>query len=112
MYIVYGIPNCDTVKKTLSWLKANNISYEFHDYKKKGTTREKLEQWLQEYDWEKLVNTKGTTWRQLSDAEKPNDKESAIQLMLAKTSVIRRPIIEKGTIAAIGYDEAALSKLV
>ena len=63
---VYGIPNCDTVKKVLAWLKKNNIAFEFHDYKKLGISQEKLIQWTAEVGWEKLVNKKGTTWRALT----------------------------------------------
>jgi arsenate reductase len=66
---VYGIPNCDTVKKSLDWLKKNKIDYEFHDYKKSGITKAKLEAWSKKVGWEVLVNKKGTTWRKLTPEE-------------------------------------------
>jgi arsenate reductase (glutaredoxin) len=111
MYKVYGIPNCDTVKKSLTWLKENGIVFEFHDYKKAGITKEKLDEWLKQYPWEELVNRKGMTWKQLEESEKPTNQAAAIQLMLDKTSVIRRPIIEKGKIRAIGFDPESFQKL-
>jgi arsenate reductase (glutaredoxin) len=104
MYTVYGISNCDTVKKALDWLKANRVEFEFHDYKKKGIDRKKLEEWLTQYPWEQLVNRAGRTWKQLPEEEKATDAESAIRLMLEKNSVIKRPIVEKVSIKALGFD--------
>lgn len=106
-YIVYGIKNCDTVKKALVWLKENNITFEFHDYKSKGITTHKLKSWENQVGWEELVNKKGTTWRQLDDNVKLSIKSTidAIALMEEKNSVIKRPIIElDGKILAIGFD--------
>ncbi|GAB3166376.1 Spx/MgsR family RNA polymerase-binding regulatory protein [Telluribacter humicola] len=111
MYTVYGISNCNTVKKALTLLNEQGVAYQFHDYKKKGITAEKLDNWLRQEPWEKLVNRAGTTWRQLSDAEKAEagSKEGATKLMLQKTSVIKRPLIEdeSGTIVALGFSEEA-----
>ncbi|OZI05441.1 ArsC family reductase [Siphonobacter sp. BAB-5385] len=102
MYTLYAIPNCDTVKKARVWLADHAITYQFHDYKKQGITRETIERWLTQKSWEELVNKAGTTWKQL--AEKPADQESAIALMLEKPSVIRRPLIEaEGKIVALGF---------
>lgn len=114
---VYGIKNCNTVKKGLEWLKKNKIEFEFHDYKSKGITQAKLKDWSKQVGWESLVNKKGTTWRQLADEQKnrvTNQKE-AIALMLEKTSVIKRPLLEvEGRVVALGFDEteykAALKK--
>ncbi len=106
--IVYGIPNCNTVKKALDWLKANQIDFEFHDYKKKGISKEKLQEWSNELGWEVLLNKKGTTWRQLPPEvqTKVNDAASAFKLMMEKPSVIKRPLLETKPLL-IGFDEAA-----
>ncbi len=105
---VYGIKNCNTVKKALDWLDTNGISYRFHDFKKEGVSEEKLNAWQQERSWEELLNRRGTTWRQLSPAEQQEvtDAPSANRLMQEKTSVIRRPVIESGAGLILGFDEA------
>lgn len=104
MHTLYAIPNCDTVKKARAWLAEHGISYQFHDYKKAGIDRPRLERWLTQRPWEELVNRAGATWRQLTDAERPIDTEGAIALMLAKPSVIRRPLIEAdGRVVAVGF---------
>ena len=112
--IVYGIKNCDTVKKALTWLDKKKISYEFHDYKAKGISKEKLKAWTKQVGWETLVNKKGMTWRQLEDAvnEKVVDDSSAIALMEEKTSVIKRPLIEVGDeVMSVGFDEKEFAKV-
>jgi len=114
MKTVFGIKNCNTVKKVLDYLNEHQIAYEFHDYKKLGVTSSVLENWCNQVSWEVLVNKKGTTWRQLTDEEKAavKDVASAVALMLAKTSVIKRPIItESDRILTIGFDEQALAQL-
>ncbi len=111
MYKVYGIPNCDTVKKAITWLKENDIPFEFHNYKKEGISQEKLSEWLTQESWEVLVNKAGTTWKKLSEEEKANDNASAITLMLDKTSVIKRPIIEADKIVAIGFKSENYEKV-
>lgn len=105
---VYGIANCSTIKKAMEWLKNNDHPSELHDYKKYGVTKEKLGEWLEKVDWEKLVNKKGTTWRMLprEQQQKVADKNSAIELMILKPSVIKRPVIEWGAKLLIGFDEA------
>lgn len=110
---VYGIKNCDTVKKSLDWLKKNNVEFEFHDYKKEGITSEKLSSWIKQVGWESLVNKRGTTWRQLDEAiqQKVVSEKAAIALMLEKTSVIKRPLIEiKDKVILLGFDEAEYKK--
>ncbi len=94
--IVYGIRNCDTVKRARAWLDENNIDYEFHDYKTTGVDEKQLRKWLKQVDWTQLVNRNGMTWRKLPDEQKAKivDADSAIELMLAQTSVIKRPLIE------------------
>ncbi|CAN5379941.1 ArsC family reductase [soil metagenome] len=105
--IVYGIKNCNTVKSAIEWLKKNKIAFEFHDYKKSGISEARLKEWSRQIGWEKLVNKRGTTWRQLDETTQANVKNesSAIKLMLEKTSVIKRPLIEQdGKVMAVGFD--------
>ena len=111
MYKVYDIKNCDTIKKAMTWLKEHHISVEFHDYAKEGISQQKVEQWLQQYDWEQLINKKGTTWRQLPENEKATTKEEAINLMMKRTSVIKRPIIESDKIVVVGFQESTYEQL-
>lgn len=111
---LYGIPNCNTVKKARTWLDENGVAYEFHDFKKLGIDEATIKQWLTQSTWDKLVNRAGMTWRNLSDAEKAavTDDISATQLMMAKTSVIKRPLLIKdGTLTALGFDEATYQQL-
>ncbi|MFT6202692.1 MAG: Spx/MgsR family transcriptional regulator [Spirosomataceae bacterium] len=96
------------MKKARTWLEENNVEYEFHNYKKDGISKEKIENWMTQQPWEKLVNRAGMTYRKLSDEEKAAiiDNESATELMMEKTSVIKRPIVEKeGEIIASGFKE-------
>jgi len=106
---LYGIPNCNTVKKARDWLANNGIDYEFHDFKKQGVTPTQLDSWLKQIPDSKLINRAGMTWRKLDEATKNNitNKDAAIQLMCDKTSVIKRPILEKeGQIIALGFSES------
>ena len=105
---LYGIPNCNTVKKARDWLESHAIAYQFHDFKKHGVSVELLENWLSQQPHEKLINRAGLTWRGLEDNVKAGiiNNASAISLMQTKTSVIKRPILEKdGKIIAIGFIE-------
>jgi arsenate reductase len=111
---VYGIKNCNTVKSALDWLKKNNVDFEFHDYKSKGIAASKLKEWSAQVGWERLVNKRGTTWRQLDEAtqNKVTDQKSAIELMTEKTSVIKRPLIEDNDkVVVLGFDEAEYKKI-
>jgi arsenate reductase len=114
MYIVYGIPNCDTVKKAINWLKAKKIPHSFHDYKKNGITPGKLKQWSEQAGWEILLNKRGTTWRELdakTQASITNEK-AAIRLLVENTSAIKRPVIEKDKkVIIVGFDEAIYKQL-
>ncbi len=113
MYILYGIKNCNTVKKAVDWLNSHKVEFTFHDYKKEGISKTQLSSWTKQVDWESLVNKKGTTWRALPDEEKAKVKNatSAIALMQEKTSVIKRPLIEKdGKIITLGFDETEFEK--
>jgi Spx/MgsR family transcriptional regulator len=104
--IVYGIANCDSVKKARSWLSDQGMDYTFHDFKKQGVPAERLQHWLQACGWEVVLNRKGTTWRKLDPASQSavTDAASAQALMLAQASVIKRPVIEwpSGT-TTVGY---------
>lgn len=113
MIKLYGIPNCDTVKKARTWLANHQIALDFHDFKKQGLTAEIVQHWLQQSTWEQLINRKGLTWRGLSDEQKTiSGNAAAQQLMLDKTSVIKRPLLEQdGKLLHIGFDEAAYTKI-
>lgn len=104
---IYGIPNCNTVKKALDWLKSNQISYEFHDFKKLGITENKLKEWAQQKGYEALMNKRGTTWKKL-EPEVQNavtSESAAFRLMQEKTSLIKRPVLETGEGILLGFDE-------
>ena len=106
--IVYGIKNCNTVKSALAWLNKKQIEFEFHDYKSKGITEAKLRGWCKQVGWENLVNKRGTTWRLMDESvqKKITNEKAAISLMMEKTSVIRRPLIERnGKVLVLGFDE-------
>ena len=109
---VFGIPNCDTVKKARTWLTANGQDFMFHDFKKLGVPADQLPQWLAAVSWEKLVNRKGTTWRQLDAATQAavKDDASASALMLAYPSVIKRPVVvwSDGGVS-VGFDAASFA---
>lgn len=114
MLTLYGIPNCNTVKKARTWLEERGLAYEFHDYKKQGIEAAKIEVWLLQQPWEKLVNRAGMTFRKLTDDEKAavNNNQSATKLMLEKTSIIKRPIVEKdGKIVTLGFKEEDYEKI-
>ena len=102
---LYGIPNCDTVKKARTWLLDNGVDFTFHDFKKQGLDRATAAGWLAERDWEVVVNRKGTTWRNLTDAQKAavTGKDAALELMLANTSVIKRPVLAGAGALQVGF---------
>ncbi len=109
MNTLYGIPNCDTVKKARTWLTAHGVEHSFHDFKKQGVPAARLDQWLQAAGWEKLINRKGNTWRQLDETTRNgvSDAASARALALEHASVIKRPVVEwaDGAIT-VGFDAA------
>lgn len=109
---IYGIPNCNTVKKALDWLRANQVEYEFHDFKKLGVSESKLKEWAEIVGWEALVNKRGTTWKKL-DAETQNSvvsAETAFTLLQEKTSMIKRPVLETDNGIFLGFDESTYQK--
>jgi len=102
----YGIPNCDTVKKARAWLDAHGIAYAFHDYKKEGADRQKLERWVAAKGWETLLNPAGTTFRKLPDADKRgSDAAKAVRLMVEQPSMIKRPVVDYPGGLLIGFRE-------
>jgi len=109
---VYGIPNCDTVKKARDWFKNHNINYEFHDFKKEGISAEKLNEWDAKAGYEKFLNKKSTTWKDLDPDAKDSIKTSddALNLLREKTSMIKRPVIEKDGFLFFGFDENVYSQ--
>ena len=109
---VFGIRNCDTMKKAFDWLDSHGVAYEFHDYKKAGVPPGKLKAWAKRVGWEKLANTRGPTWRKIPDARKGAlDEARALVLLEANTSAIRRPIVESGGRLLVGFDPAEFEKL-
>jgi arsenate reductase len=101
---LYGIVNCDTMKKARAWLEQHHVAYEFHDYRKSGITREKLVAWAGIAGWEMLLNRAGTTFRKLPDAAKQKiDEARAIALMLEQPSMIKRPVLERGRTLLVGF---------
>lgn len=113
MVTLYGIPNCDTIKKARRWLVSREIDYRFHDYRKDGLHQSMLEQWADELGWEALLNRRGTTWRQLPDEEKSAiNAERAITLMLEHPALIKRPLLDTGQTKLLGFSEEQYSNLL
>lgn len=110
---MYGIKNCDTIKKARAWLDGRGVKYEFHDYKASGIDRARLEEWCRELGWEKLLNRAGTTFRKLPDsAKKGLDQRKAIVLMLAQPSMIKRPVLDLGGQLLAGFDAESYANAV
>lgn len=103
---IYGIPNCDTVKKARTWLDARDVAYTFHDFKKEGAATDKVGTWADRVGWEVLLNRRGTTFRKLDDADKQEiDRDKAVALMVAHPSMIKRPVIEHDGEVTVGFTE-------
>src|SRR4051812_4793822 len=110
--IIHGIPNCDTMKKARSWLTSHGIAHEFHDYKIAGIERAKLEHWIASVGWEVLLNRAGSTFRKLPDRDKQGITETrAIKLMLEQPSMIKRPVLERGSKILVGFSPEKYSAL-
>ena len=111
---LYGIPNCDTMKKARSWLDAHGVAYAFHDYKKEGVAEDRLRRWVGIAGWEVVLNRSGTTFRKLPESERIDlDADRAVALMLSQPSMIKRPVLEAGETLLVGftperYDAAGL----
>ncbi len=109
---IYGIPNCNTMKKARAWLDEHGIETRFHDYKKEGIDRAKLDTWIASVGWEPLVNRSGTTFRKLADADKANlTGAKARRLMLANPSLIKRPVLERGRQVVVGFSPERYAEL-
>lgn len=108
MIKLYGIPNCNTVKKAQDWLKTHGVTYEFHDFKKKGITAEKLTEWCSVFGWEKVINKAGLTFKKLTKEEQAaiNSETTAIAYLMNNTSAIKRPVLEANEKAILlGFKE-------
>jgi Spx/MgsR family transcriptional regulator len=102
--VIYGIKNCDTMKKARTWLEAHGVAHDFHDYKVSGVAADKLASWVKQAGWEVLLNRAGTTFRKLPDSAKANLTEAkAVKLMLEQPSMIRRPVLERGKTLLVGF---------
>ena len=101
---IYGIKNCDTMKKARTWLDSHGVAYDFHDYKTAGIAKDKLKQWSEELGWETLLNRAGSTFRKLPDADKEGlNEKRALALMLAQPSMIKRPVLDLGDRLLVGF---------
>jgi arsenate reductase len=105
--IVYGIKNCDTVKKARRWLEANDVAFTFHDFRADGLDQTTIESWLENVSWEVLLNKRGTTWRKLEDPRKDAlTQDIAVELMLANPTLIKRPVVTVNNDCLVGFKEA------
>jgi arsenate reductase len=108
---IYGIKNCDTMKKARAWLDGHGVKYDFHDYKSAGIAKNKLKAWSDKLGWETLLNRAGTTFRKLPDADKEGlTEKKALALMLAQPSMIKRPVLEVGSKLLVGFSPDAYAK--
>ncbi len=110
---IFGIRNCDTMKKAFAWLDEHGVAYEFHDYKKVGVDSVRLEAWARAVGWESLVNRAGTTFRKLPAAETADlDESRALRLLVAQPSMIKRPVLEVGGRVIVGFKAEIYASLV
>lgn len=113
MIKLYGIKNCDTVKKARKWLDEQQLSYDFHDFKTAGINRDIIAQWLTQLDKDILINKRGTTWRRIPETQKVDlTDDKAITLMLANPSVIKRPVLDKDGTISVGFTPESYSELL
>ncbi|TSJ90211.1 ArsC family reductase [Gilliamella apicola] len=114
MYIIYGIKNCDTMKKAFTWLDNHHISYQFHNYKTDGLSAELLTHLLDVIDWQSLLNTRGTTWHKLEKAVRNqiDNQDAAMKIMLANPSILKRPLLVDGKRALLGFSDESYSQFV
>lgn len=114
MYLIYGIKNCDTMKKAFAWLDGHNVKYQFHNYKTDGISTDLLRSFLQLVDWKSLLNTRGTTWRKLDESVRAqiNNEDAAINIMLDNPSIIKRPLLLEGKRALLGFSEQSYTQFI
>ncbi|WP_267340714.1 MULTISPECIES: ArsC family reductase [unclassified Gilliamella] len=107
MYIIYGIKNCNTMKKAFSWLDDHHVQYQFHNYKTDGLSAELLDTFLQLVDWQSLLNTRGTTWRKLDEQVRTqiDNEQAAKKIMLDNPSILKRPLLINGKRALLGFSD-------
>ena len=106
MIKVYGIPNCDTVKKARKWLEQQGIDFEFHDFKQAAPSNKQLNSWIKSLGWEKLLNKRSTSWRNLSDKDRESlDQARATKIMLAQPTIIKRPVLDLDGKFFVGFSE-------
>ena len=109
--IVFGIKNCDTVKKARRWLDANGVEYRFHDFRQDGLDKTTIENWLRSVDWETLLNKRGTTWRKLENPRKDSlDQSTAVALMLENPTLIKRPVVETEHGCFVGFKDTEFAE--
>jgi Spx/MgsR family transcriptional regulator len=112
MITLYGIKNCDTMKKARKWLDENQIEYRFHDYRKDGLEKKQLQAWSKSLGWETLLNRRGTTWRKLpEDVRNRIDEKTAIDLMLEQPAMIKRPLLDTGKELNVGFSPESYQQL-
>lgn len=114
MYKIYGIKNCNTMKKAFTWLDEHQINYQFHNYKTDGLSAELLQYFLKLVDWQSLLNTRGTTWRKLDESvrAKIDNEQAAIKIMLDNPSILKRPLLINGQRALLGFSDESYSQFV
>jgi arsenate reductase len=103
--VLYGITNCDQVKRARRWLDEHQVSYRFHDFRRDGLRPEDLERWLQRCDWNTLINRQGTTWRSLEESARPTDAASARRVALLQPTLIKRPVLEDASEVLVGFSQ-------
>lgn len=112
MLTLYGIKNCDTVKKARRWLEDHGVEYQFHDFRQDGLNKKQLSGWVEQLGWEVIVNKRSTTWRNLSDKDKELTTNSqAIKLLLANPTLIKRPVVQSNKLLLVGFNENEFKKI-
>ncbi len=112
MPTLFGIPNCDTVKKARRWLEQQQVDYRFHDFRRDGLDKKQLSEWLKKVDWSELLNRRSRTWRELAEQDKQDlTADKAVKLMVANPSLIKRPVLVNNKQVTLGFDQATYKKL-
>jgi len=112
MITIYGIKNCDTMKKAMRWLDEHGVDYRFHDYRKQGLDAKLLEAWEKEIGWETLLNRRGMLWRKLPQSSRDNiDRQSALQIMKDNPGIIKRPLLDLGDRRVVGFKPESYEQL-
>lgn len=111
MITLYGIKNCDTVKKARTWLEQNNIAYQFHDFRADGLDKQQVNNWISELGLETLVNKRSTTWKELDETTKNQLNANALEVIVANPTLIKRPLLDTGKQKHVGFKDAEYSKI-